>query len=127
MSNTTITTHHDGHGLNESLAIYKDEPGPGGASHYYSVQIVGEGINPRDVAAFVQFQKGPRNEPDSIPGVTELALLAIVRDRLESFNAGEFRCRQNAISITKIEEAMHWLKDRADERARRGVLGSYRK
>lgn len=120
-----ITTHHDGHGLTESIRIEADEPGPGGASYSYKVEIDLGGAWLE--LCTIQFQKGPRSVGNSTPGIVDTVLLAIVRDRLESFNAGEFRCRQNAIAITKIEEAMHWLKDRADERARRGVLGTNEK
>jgi hypothetical protein len=126
-----ITSHHDGHGLNESIRIVADEPGPGGASHHYKISIHVDSTADRPggllEVATIQFQKGPRNVEGSEPGIVESVLLAIVRDRLEAFNAGEYRCRQNAVAITKTEEAMHWLRDRADERARRGVLGSYQK
>lgn len=116
-----IVTHHDGHGLNESIKIEADEPGPGGASHLYILSI-----NDSEVGR-VQFQKGPRDVEGSTPGAVENAVLAIVRDRMESFNAGEYRCRENALVATKVEEAMHWLKARADERAQRQVLGTYAK
>lgn len=116
-----ITTHHDGFGLNEALRIEADEPGPGGASHHYAVTI-----NGRDVAA-IQFQKGPRDIEGSEPGITTNVLLAIVRDHLEAFQAGEFRCRENALVITHIEEAMHWVEARAKNRKQRGVLGTLNK
>jgi hypothetical protein len=120
-----ITTHHDGHGLNEALRIVADEPGPGGASHSYAVSY--QTRNTGSHVADVQFQKGPRDVEGSTPGVTDIALLAIVRDRLESFNAGDYRCRENAIALTHIEEAMMWMKERAHARAKRGVLGTYAK
>lgn len=117
-----IITHHDGHGLNESITIYAGEPGPGGASHAYGFWIsssmkVGE----------LQFQLGPRNVEGSTPGLTVNAVLAALVDYLEGFQAGEFKCRENALVITKLEEAMHWVTHRADARARRGVLGTYTK
>jgi len=121
-----ITTHHDGHGLNESITIKADEPGPGGASHCYDVEIGLEGGSWSQVGR-IQFQQGPRNVEGSTPGMTDIALLAIVRHRLESFNAGEFRCRENACAITHIQEAMMWMRERADERAKRGVLGKNEK
>lgn len=123
-----ITTHHDGHGLAESIYIYADDPGPAGASHRYVVTVDhkrGEsdvGTSCEQVAN-IQYQRGPRNEPDSTPGVLDSVLLAIVADRMRAFNAGPFGCRENALVLTKVEEALHWLKHRADERARRGVLG----
>lgn len=116
-----ITSHHDGHGLAESIVITQDAPGPGGASHWY------EFYNGEHSAGFVQFQKGPRNEPGSTPGVIENAVLAVVVDRLAAFQAGEFACRENALALTKIQEAMHWIRHRADDRAQRGTLGTYQK
>lgn len=54
-------------------------------------------------------------------------LLEIVRDRLTAFNKGEFATRENACAITHIEEALMWMAKRADDRAERGVLGTYNK
>ena len=113
----TITDHFDGHGLVDSIEVVADEAGPGGASHTYRAYIGGAEV------AHIQFQRGPRNEPASTPGVLDGVLLAIVIDRMRCFDAGEYRCRENSLVRTKAEEALHWLKHRADERARRGVLG----
>lgn len=113
-----INTHHDGHGLNESITITADGPGPGGASHNYVMKI-GE-----DVVCHLQFQNGPRNVEGSIPGVTEQALMAVLIDRMKSFQAGPFSCRENAIVLTHLETALLWSKERTNERARRQVLGT---
>lgn len=120
-----ITDHHDGHGLNEALKIRADEAGPGGASHHYTVSYETE--NTGNQVADVQFQKGPRDVEGSTPGATDSAILGVVIDRLRSFNEGEFRCRENAVAITHLETALLWMKKRADERAKRGVLGTYNK
>ena len=119
-----IRTHHDGHGLNELLGITCDErdPNGGGASHQYTVHY-NHGPEDRQEVAFIQFQHGPRNVEGSKPGCTEAVLLAILIDRLRGFQAGPFASRQNALMLTKLEEALHWTRDRADERAQRGVLG----
>lgn len=113
----SITDHHDGHGLNESIIITTDEPDQSGAAHHYEASIGGVGV------VNVQFQKGPRNVEGSTPGATEAALLAILIDRLRGFQAGPYSCRENAIQLTKLEETLHWTKARADSRAKRGVLG----
>jgi hypothetical protein len=116
----TITSHHDGHGLAESIEIVADdldhEKG-GGASHLYLVEIAGEQV------AKIQFQHGPRGEAYSKAGVIENVLLAILADRMECFNRGPFSCRENSVVLTKVQEAMHWMRHRADDRAKRGVLG----
>jgi hypothetical protein len=118
-----ITHHHDGHGLNESLVIHRDTPDPenGNASHGYTVGYVERGM--RLNVAHVDFQHGPRDEEDSTTGCTDATLLAIVLDRYNGFQSGKYRCRENALVITKLEEALHWMKHRADGRAGRGVLG----
>ena len=116
-----LNAHHDGHALTASIELIADEPGPGGASHRYDATIGGEPV------AMIQFQKGPRNVEGSAAGVVESVLRAIVADRMRAFNEGDYRCRENALVLTKVEEAMHWLKHRADERAKRGVLGTYSK
>jgi hypothetical protein len=118
----TIDIHHDGHGLNESIVIVADTPDSSGASHLYSMQIEQPEKDGWQVAQ-IQFQKGPRNVEGSIPGATEASLLAVLIDRLRGFQAGPYSCRENAIQLTKLEEVLHWTKARADERAKRGVLG----
>lgn len=113
----SVDTHHDGHGLNESINIDTDTPDASGAAHLYYLFIDGNSVG------HVQFQKGPRNVEGSTPGATEAAILAILIDRLKGFQAGPYACRENAIQLTKLEECLHWTKARADERAKRGVLG----
>lgn len=113
----TLDTHHDGHGLNESIILITDTPDQSGAAHRYEFYINGGFIGS------LQFQKGPRNVEGSTPGVTEAAVLAVLIDRLKGFQAGPYSCRENAIQLTKLEETLHWTKARADERAKRGVLG----
>ncbi|MCK5607171.1 hypothetical protein KAR91_35130 [Candidatus Pacearchaeota archaeon] len=51
-------------------------------------------------------------------------LIAIVIDRLKSFQQGVFICRENALAITKLEEAVHWLRHRTNDRINRGVEGT---
>lgn len=96
-----------------------DEPGPGGAHHNYEVNCV------RDVGSpfvSVAFQKGAVKEK-GVNGCQNEDLIAITIDRLRCFNAGPFSCRENAIAITKLEEAMLWLEKRTADRIARGVEG----
>jgi len=72
----------------------------------------------------VQFQKGPIKEC-SINGVCNEDLLAMVLDRLYGFQSSEFKCRENALAITKLEEALHWLRHRTSVREKRGVEGTH--
>ena len=95
-----------------------DEPGPGGAHHHYVVAWPECGGR----SAVVHFQEGPVKEV-GVNGLTNEALLAIVQHRLECFQAGEFSSRENALALTSIQNAMHWLHHRTRNRVSRGVEG----
>lgn len=71
----------------------------------------------------LHFQDGPPSDV-GINGVTEEALIAVLLDRLERFQGGAYRCRQNALAITNLEQALMWLGDRTAERTERGVEGT---
>lgn len=124
-----LTDHHDGHGLNEALQIEHDgrDAQAGGASHLYRVHHYDSQTDTQTLVGHVQFQHGPRHVEGSTPGVTEGVLLAILIDRLRGFQAGPFACRENAIILTKLEECLMWTKERAHQRAARGVLGKNEK
>lgn len=117
-------TSHKLNGLNDSLTILAvDGPGAGGASHCY--QIMWKSGPAHEPAPYVDidFQNGPIAE-SGVNGVSNEALLAVVIDRLQGFQSGDFKCRENAIALTKIEEAMHWLHHRTRERIAREVEGT---
>jgi hypothetical protein len=112
---------------NDRLEItVTDEPGAGGANHVYEVTgfidtsapIAGPG------KAVIRFQNGPINE-NGVNGLTQEVLLAIVADRLRSFQAGKFACRENGEALIKIEEAQQWLHARTRGRMVRGVEGTH--
>lgn len=114
---------------NDKLTItVTDQPGAGGANHRYVVQGFDASTNVSadgsESALTVLFQNGPINEA-GVNGITQEVLLAIVADRLRSFQAGPFACRENALALTKIEEAQHWLQQRTIARMRRGVEGTH--
>lgn len=107
-----------------SRVVCLDEPGPGGACHEYEVLGVNE--DPRDLAPVfgeVSFQSGPVKEA-GVNGCHQEDLLAIVIDRLQHFQKGVYACRENALALTKCEEALHWLRHRTDAREARGVEGT---
>lgn len=112
--------YHKINPVNDTLdIIVADAPGHGGASHVYRVE-------PSNSAGCemltVHFQNGPIGE-HGVNGVTQEILLAIVIDRLRSFQSGPFSSRENALALTKCEEALHWLQQRTLDRMRRGVEG----
>ena len=119
---------------NDTLTIeVQDDPGAGGANHRYVVYGLDPSKNPSaddycrdETRVTILFQNGPI--PDNgVNGLTHEALLAIVADRLRSFQAGPYACKANACALTKIEEAQHWLQQRTIERMRRGVEGTHEK
>lgn len=99
-----------------------DEPGAGGANHRYMITTA----PPHGVSWGIAFQNGPIPE-NGVNGVTQEALLAIVIDRLRSFQAGPFACRENAIALTHCEDAIMWLQRRTRARIKRGVEGTHQK
>lgn len=105
---------------NFTRVVCKDQPGAGGACHEYLIKTVGE---IPIVVGTISFQNGPVKEAP-INGCHHEDLLAIVIDRLQHFQAGEYKCRENAIALTKIEEAIHWLNHRTAARVKRGVEGT---
>ena len=66
-----------------------------------------------------------RNVAWNFLGFAAPLLLAIVADRLRSFQKGPYSCKANACALTHIEEAQHWLQQRTIERMRRGVEGTH--
>lgn len=71
----------------------------------------------------IHFQNGPIKE-NSVNGCQNEDLITIIIDRLESFQKTEFSCRENAIAITKLQEALMWLEKRTADRIARGVEGT---
>ena len=135
---TGPTTHaHQVNPANDVLQVeVLDQPGSGGACHLYHITGFNSSSNPSDPwtarhgqpaeHSTILFQNGPIAEA-GVNGVTHEVLLAIVADRLRSFQAGPFASRENAIALTKIEEAMLWLHKRTLDRMRRGVEGTHQK
>lgn len=120
-------TDHVVNPVNDLITItVMDEPGQGGANHDYFVHWPVKEENHPGGALAIKFQNGPIKE-FGVNGVTQEVLLAIVIDRLASFQAGQFACRENAIALTKLQEAQLWLQKRTRERMTRGVEGTNQK
>lgn len=112
---------------NKLNTVYRTgDVGPGGAYHDYI--IVSDGFDYEELAICnVNFQKGPRMEPNSRHGVLDTDLLEIVRDRLTFFQAGPYSCQENEMALRHVEEALLWMNKRVEDRADRNVLGTYEK
>lgn len=129
-------TSHKVNPANDKLDIETlDAEGAGGAFHHY---VVG-GFDPKTNGAVwnqpdlqgttsvdILFQNGPINEV-GVNGITHEALLAILIHRMECFQAGPCACRENALALTKLQEAQMWLLERTRGRMNRGVEGTHEK
>jgi hypothetical protein len=119
---------------NDTVTIkVTDEPGQGGANHRYEIS----GFNTETNASRLDhdgnrqqvnllFQNGPIPE-FGVNGITHEVLLAILIDRLQGFQNGPYACRENALALTKLQEAQMWLQSRTRERMTRGVEGTHEK
>ena len=126
----TVTDHIvEGDSVNHQLTIsVLDGPGHGGACHEYRITVT-EDPSARYhpwPGAQVRFQNGPIKE-FGVNGITQEALLAIVIDRLRSFQAGPFACVPNANALERCVEALEWLQERTKQRIARGVEGTTQK
>lgn len=65
---------------------------------------------------------GVRREPN---GTFVETVIRAALGRLYFYQASEFRCRENALAITKLEEALHWCNHRTADREARGVEGTH--
>lgn len=65
---------------------------------------------------------GKRSEPN---GAFVEGVISAVVGRLEFYQGSKFRCRENALAITKLQEALHWLDHRTRDRERLGVEGTH--
>ena len=90
------------------------------ANHKYSVSTTEE---PSTILQVVDFQKGAIKE-FGVNGIMNEDLIAMVIDRLQSFQNSPYNCRENSIAITKLEESLMWLRKRTQDRERRNVEGT---
>lgn len=135
MSENRILTDHivDGDSANHQLNIsVLDNPGHGGACHKYSIDWY-DGVlrdengtslpNGKRAECNVEFQNGPIKE-FGINGVTHEAMLAILIDRLKSFQAGPFACEENKEALESAKHCLWCLQGRTRRRIASGVEGT---
>jgi len=77
----------------------------------------------------IRWQDGPlgvdgpnRQEPN---GAFVETVIAAALQRIEHYNQTQFRCRENSLAATKLEEALHWLNARTSRRVKAGVEGTH--
>jgi len=71
----------------------------------------------------IKWQVGPLQEVGINGGSIE-DVIDVCVERLEGFQKGPFKCRENALAITKLEEAKLWLLYRTQKRQAQGVEGT---
>jgi hypothetical protein len=121
---------------NKYTEVFHEEDYKFNAPHHFDVvatayhgkdPILNEVGDPiKTIIQQVHFQEGPIKEY-GVNGVCNEDLIAMVIARLEGFQNSEFRCRDNAMAITKLEEALLWLRKRTIGRENRGVEGTHQK
>lgn len=121
-------TDHKLNGLNDALEItVLDEPGQGGANHVYEIEWGnsdgGDRTGHSQRKVVISFQNGPIKEA-GVNGISGEALLAIVIDRLRSFQSGPFACNENMHALVSATECLNWLQKRTRDRIAAGVEGT---
>lgn len=87
--------------------------------------VIGTGLE-------IKWQDGPlgrdenRREPN---GAFVETVISAAKQRLEYFQEAsnkKFSCRENAVAITKLDEALMWLEKRTKDREERAVEGTHK-
>ena len=84
----------------------------------------------RGTGLLIDWQDGPlgRGENRQIPdGAFVETVIAAAKQRIEFYQYvadGKFKCRENAMAITKLDEALMWLQCRTQDRETRQVEGT---
>ena len=75
----------------------------------------------------IHWEDGPlgrgdeRREPS---GASVEAVVMAVIERMEFYQSSRLRCPENARTITRLQEAVHWMTHRTQDRELRGVEGT---
>lgn len=87
----------------------------------------------RGVELSIDWQSGPlgrgqlRKSPNG--AFVETVISAVIQ-RIQFYqqvSEGKFACRENALAITKLQEALFWLEFRTKDREERKVEGTHKK
>jgi hypothetical protein len=69
--------------------------------------------------------RGPERKAPN--GAFVEGVIAAAIDRIQFYQNTQFSCRENALAITKLEEALLWLQKRTMDREAREVEGTHAK
>ena len=103
--------------LRDRAYPYPDSPGEGSAINEQNepfIRVFPEGVT------FIG-QRGPIKDV-GVNGCQVDDLITFALGTIKTFNK-KFPCRENSLAITKLEEALHWLDARRQDREARGVEG----
>jgi hypothetical protein len=88
-----------------------------------------DGFEDKDNVQTIQFIEKVKQGDELVTindGTTNEEVLEMLIDRISNLQS-KFPCRENAIVITKLDEALMWLNKRTADRIKRGVEGKYAK
>lgn len=75
----------------------------------------------------ISFQNGPvKEDGNGVNGITHEVLLAVLIDRLEGFQAGQYANPHNQLALDHLRGALEALHDRTRARIARGVEGTHK-
>lgn len=107
-----------------AMAKFVEEDPQSTAGDFITIQNAEDVKGVAPVVSF-EVQSDPIGEV-GINGVQALDMLRYTKCLFQSLNEA-FPCRENSLTITKIEEAIHWQEARTRDRQRRNVEGTNQK
>ncbi len=105
--------------------VVLDEPGDGGACHEYICYHDPDGKE-KGGFSVISFQNGPI-QVKGHNGLTNEQLLAVLIDRMEGFQGGDFASQDNQDALNFMRSALKTLQKRTVARIKRGVEGTHEK
>lgn len=104
-------------------SVFHEEDFENNAPHHFTVTEKARPGDRINILTKVDFQKGPIQEA-GVNGVHNEDLILMVIKRLECFQKSQYSCRENALALTNLEQALQWLRQRTLAREKRGVEGT---
>lgn len=91
----------------------------------FDTENPGDPVSSRDYFTFTRilFQNGPIRE-QGINGISQEILIAVLIDRLEGFQTGDYKCHDNQVALDHLQGARLWAHKRTMDRMARNVEGT---